>query len=62
VQPHEELFDKEIAVVLLQCMARAGRLPQYAEVFLAGLCAEHLADGLRAGLVVSRPMQWRLHR
>jgi hypothetical protein len=31
-------------------------------VFLAGVCAHHLVEGLRdAGLIVARPVQWRLH-
>ena len=35
----------------------------HADVSLAGVCAEHLVDGLRAaGLIVARPVQWRLHR
>jgi hypothetical protein len=61
--PHEELTDEEVAAVLPQSMASAGRLPRHADVWLAGICAEHLVDGLRAaGLVVSRPVEWRLHR
>ena len=41
-------------------MASAGRLPRHADVFLAGICAEHLVDGLRAaGLIVARPVEWR---
>ena len=47
--PHEELSDEEIAVVLRQSIACAGRLLRYADVSLAGICAEHLIDGLRAG-------------
>jgi hypothetical protein len=63
VPPHAELSDEEIVVVLRRCIAGAGRLPRHADVFLAGICAEHLVDGLRAaGLVVSRPVQWRLHQ
>jgi hypothetical protein len=63
VPPHEELSDQEIAEVLRQSIADAGRLPRRANVFLAGVCAEHLVDGLRAaGLLVVRPVQWRLHR
>ena len=60
--PHEELTDEEVAAVLRQSMGSAGRLPRHAEVWLAGICAEHLVDGLReAGLIVARPVQWRLH-
>jgi len=60
--PHRELTDEEIAEVLRQTIVSAGRLPREAEVFLAGICAEHLVEGLReAGLIVARPIQWRLH-
>ena len=48
--------------MLRQSIACAGRLPRHADVSLAGVCAEHLVDGLRAaGLIVARPVQWRLH-
>ena len=61
--PHEELSDEEIAAVLRQTIAAAGRLSREADLFLAGVSAEHLVDGLRAaGLLVIRPVQWRLHR
>jgi hypothetical protein len=60
VTPDEELCDEEIVAVLRKAIANAGRLPRGAD---AGVCTEHLVDGLRAvGLVVSRPLQWRLHR
>ena len=36
--PHEELSDEEIAAVLRQSIASAGRLPRHADVSLAG-CA-----------------------
>ena len=63
VPPHKELSDNEIAEVLRQSIANAGRLPRHADVFLAGVCAEHLVDGLRtAGLLVVRPVERRLHR
>jgi hypothetical protein len=59
---HEELSDEEIAAVLRESIAAAGRLSRQADVYLAGVCAEHLVDSLRAaGLVVSRAAQWRLH-
>ena len=59
--PHEELTDEQVADVLRQSIANAGRWPRHADVFLAGICAEHLVDGLRAaGLIVIRPVQWRL--
>ena len=60
--PREELSDEEIAAVLRQSIAAAGRLSRNADTFLAGVCAEHLVDGLRAaGLFVIPPAQWRLH-
>lgn len=60
--PHDELSDDEVAAVLRQTMASAGRLPRHADLWLAGICAEHLVDGLRAaGLIVARPTQWRMH-
>jgi hypothetical protein len=38
-----------------------GGLSRQANLFLAGVCAEHLVDGLRAaGLPVIRPAQWRI--
>jgi hypothetical protein len=48
VQPHEELTDDEVADVLRQSIANAGRLPRHADLFLASICAEHLVDSLRA--------------
>jgi hypothetical protein len=62
IQPREELTDDEIAEVLRQSIAYAGRLPRHVDVLLAGICAEHLVDGLRsAGLLVVRPVQWQHH-
>ena len=59
--PHDELSDEEIAAVLRQSIAVAGRLSRHADVYLAGICAEHLVDGLRAaGLLVIRPAQRKL--
>ena len=56
--PQQELTDEEIAAVLQQALAAAGRLPRHADVFLAGICAEHLVDELRAaGLIVARPVK-----
>ena len=64
--PQEELTDEEVAAVLRQTFGRwasAGRLPRHADVWLAGICAEHLVDGLRAaGLLVVRPTLWRMHQ
>jgi hypothetical protein len=62
-EPHHELTDEEVAAILRQSIADAGRLSRQAEVFIAGVCAEHLVEGLRAaGLLVVRPVRWRLHR
>jgi hypothetical protein len=62
-QPYEELPDDEIAEVLRQSIANAGGFPRHADLFLAGICAEHLIEGLRAaGLLVIGPLQWRLHQ
>lgn len=62
-EPNEELSDEEIMDVLRQSIANAGRLPRHADLYLAGVCAEHLVDGLRAaGLLVVRPVLWRLHQ
>jgi hypothetical protein len=61
--PREELSDEEVAAVLRQSIAAAGRLSRQADLFLAGVCAEHLVEGLRAaGLLVIRPVRWELHR
>jgi hypothetical protein len=60
--PHQELSDDEIAEVLRHTITGAGRLPRSADVFLAGICAEHLVNGLKAaGLRVVRAAEWRLH-
>jgi hypothetical protein len=60
--PSDELSDPEVAEVIRQVIATSGCLSRQADVFLAGLCADHLVQGLRdAGLVVARPVQWRLH-
>ena len=53
--PHEQLSDAEVLEVLRQLIARGGRLSREADVFLAGVCADHLVEGLRdAGLIVAR--------
>jgi hypothetical protein len=58
----QELSDEEVAAVLRQAIAGGGRLSRQADVFLAGICADHLVDGLRdAGLIVARPVRWQLH-
>jgi hypothetical protein len=49
------LSDEEIAAVLREAIARGRRLPRSADLYLAGVCAEHLVDELRsAGLEVVR--------
>ena len=61
--PHEELSDEEIAAVLRESIAAAGRLSRQADLFLAGVCAEHLVDSLRAAaLLVIRRVRRGLHR
>lgn len=61
--PYDELSDEEIAAVLRQSMASAGHLSRRADVYLAGVCADHLVDAMRAaGLVVIRPAQRALRR
>ena len=45
--PNEELPDEEIAGVLRQSIVDAGCLSRHADVFLAGICADHLVNGLR---------------
>jgi hypothetical protein len=62
-EPHEEVSDEEIVDVSRQSIINAGRLPRHADLYLAGVCAEHLVDGLRAaGLLMVRPVGWRLHQ
>jgi hypothetical protein len=59
--PHHELTEAEIAAVLRDAIAGAGRFPRHIELCFAGICAEHLVDGLRlAGLIVIRPSPMRL--
>jgi hypothetical protein len=50
--------DEEVVHVLRTAIARGGRLPRMAELFLSGVCAEHLVEELHlAGLeVVRRPV------
>ena len=57
-ETYQTLSDEEIAAVLRQAIMRSGRLPRSADLYLAGVCAEHLVDELRtAGLdVVRRPV------
>ena len=41
---HEELSDEEVVAVLRQSIAAAGRLSRQADLFLAGVCAQHLVE------------------
>ena len=59
--PHHELSDAEIAAVLRDIIAGAGRFPRNIELCFASVCTEYLVDGLRlAGLIVVRPTPMRL--
>jgi hypothetical protein len=59
--PHHELSDAEIAAVLRDTIAGAGRFPRHVELCFSAICAEQLVDGLRlAGLIVIRPAPLRL--
>jgi hypothetical protein len=59
--PHHELSDAEIAAVLRDTIAGAGRFPRHIELCFSAICAEHLVDGLRlAGLIVIRAAPVRL--
>jgi len=60
--PHHEVPDEELTAVIRELIAQAGRLPRSAELYLSGMCAVHLVQGLRAaGLQVVRPARWQLH-
>ena len=59
--PGHELSDTEIAAVLHDAIAGAGRFPRHTELWFAGICTQQLVDGLRlAGLIVIRPAPMRL--
>jgi hypothetical protein len=59
--PGHELSDAEVAAILRDIVAGAGRYPRHIELNFASVCAEHLVDGLRlAGLLVIRPAPSRL--
>ena len=60
--PHDDLSDQEVAEILRQSIAGAGRLSRLEELHFTAICAEHLVDGLRAaGLRVIRLHPPRLH-
>ena len=46
-ETYETLSDEDIAAVLRQAIVRGRRLPRSADLYLAGVCAEHLVDELR---------------
>jgi len=59
--PHDQLSDAEIAAILRDIIAGAGRFPRNIELRFASISADHLVDGLRlAGLIVIRPVPMRL--
>lgn len=59
--PGHELSDAEVAAILRDIIAGAGRYPRHIELNFASICVEHLVDGLRlAGLLVIRPAPLRL--
>ena len=59
--PGHELSDAEIAAILRDTIAGAGRYPRSTELLFATVCAKHLVDGLRlAGVLVIRPERMRL--
>jgi hypothetical protein len=59
--PGHELSDAEVAAILRDIIAGAGRYPRHIELNFASICAEHLVDGLRlAALRVIRPAPLRL--
>ncbi len=39
--------DEEVVQVLRLAIARGGRLPRMAELYLSSVCAEHLLEALR---------------
>jgi hypothetical protein len=54
-EAYRSVPDAEVIEVLRSAMARGGRLPRLADLFLCGLCAEYLVDELRgAGFEVVR--------
>ena len=60
--PRRNATDEEVIHVLRIAIARGGRLPRMAELFLSGVCAEHLVDELHlADLEVVRKAPVRFH-
>jgi hypothetical protein len=59
--PGHELSDAEVAAILLEIIAGAGRYSRCVELDFASIFTKHLVDGLRlAGVVVIRPAPARL--
>ncbi len=53
--PRPQVTDDEVVAAFRIAIARGGRLPRLAELYLSTVCAEHLVDELRgAGLEVVR--------
>ena len=53
--PSVPVSDEELAETLRLAMARSGRLPRTADLFLCGICAEYLVEELHgAGFRVVR--------
>jgi hypothetical protein len=60
--PRCNATDEEVIHVLRTAIARGGRLPRMAELFLSGICAEHLVNELHlADLEVMRRATVRFH-
>lgn len=60
--PRQNATDEEVIHVLRIALSRGGRLPRMAELYLSGICAEHLVDELHlADLEVVRraPVRFR---
>ena len=53
--PRQDATDEEVVAALRIAIARSGKLPRMADLFLNSVCAEHVLDQLRgAGLEVVR--------
>jgi hypothetical protein len=59
----QDATDEEVVAAFRVAIARGGRLPRMADLYLSTVCAQHLVDELRgAGLDVvrrpKRPLRW----
>jgi hypothetical protein len=56
-EPQPAVPTEEVVETLRAAIARAGRLPRSADLFICGLCAQYLIEELRGGglEVVRRP-------